>query len=170
MIVLTGPESTGKSTLAQALAAHYQVPYVPEMARTYLQTGRAYGPADLLNIMDLQMDAEGAARLAGSAIIADTDLQVLSIWWQEKYGPLPRRLAQAYAGQCGRHYLLCVPDIPWQPDPLRENPKDRARLFRLYETDLQRRGLAYTKIFGLQQRRLRICIETIDALGAFKSA
>ena len=94
---------------------------------------------------------------------ADTDLQVLHIWWQEKFGPAPRSLSMAYALQSERHYLLCEPDMPWTADPLRENPHDRDRLFALYETDLQQRGLPYSRIAGVDDARVAQAVSAVEA-------
>lgn len=170
LFVLTGPESAGKSTLTQALAEHFAVSWVAEFAREYmhrhLQEPANYQPSDLLHIAEQQQLAEGALHGAAPIAFADTDLQVITIWWQERFGPVPRILSEAYARQSPRHYLLCAPDVPWTPDPLRENPVDRARLFQGYEIDLQRRGLAYSVVRGNGQTRLDTALEAILSVSA----
>jgi nicotinamide riboside kinase len=161
LYVLTGPESSGKTTLATALAEHFAVPLVAEQARSFLArriaARTAYLPSDLMQIASLQAQAESEAD-AGQAqlVVADTDLQVVCIWWQEKFGAIPAGLARAYAHQTPRHYLLCAPDFAWQPDELRENPHDRDRLFEVYLEDLQRRDLRYSTVDGARQERLRV--------------
>ena len=160
LYVVTGPESCGKSTLSQALGERFGVPVIPEAARHYLVSQR-YESSDLLAIAGLQSEWERIDYR--DFAVADTDLQVIYIWWQERFGPAPSALAQAYAEQSLRHYLLCAPDLDWQDDPLRESPDDRERLFRLYEEDLRRRGLGYDVIRGVgQERTLRAiaCLET----------
>lgn len=58
-VVVIGPESTGKSTLSEQLANHYQTVWVPEFARGYLETlGRAYNQDDLLRIAEGQLQLE----------------------------------------------------------------------------------------------------------------
>ena len=84
--------------------------------------------------------------------------------WQEKYGPVPRSLQQAYARQTPRHYLLCAPDVSWEADPLREHPHDRDRLFALYQQDLERRGLPYDTIEGLEDRRFRRALQAVEKM------
>jgi nicotinamide riboside kinase len=156
---MTGPESTAKSTLAHELSVALELPLVTEAAREYLAERKTYGPRDLLAIALLQQAAE---RAAGEECVCDTDLQVLYVWWQEKFGPAPRVLSQAYAAQDTRFYLLCAPDIDWQPDPLRENAQDRDRLIKIYERDLQRRNLPYATIRGAGQARMDTLLKAIE--------
>ncbi|NCF45567.1 MAG: AAA family ATPase [Proteobacteria bacterium] len=159
--VLTGPESSGKSTLARAIADHMGWPAYAEQARTYLQqsttadgpTGATYLPSDLLNLVQIQQQMEAAVSPTEN-IILDTDLLTLSIWWQDKYGPLPPIFQQAWAEQLPRFYLLCRPDLPWQRDPLRENPHDRDRLFDLYAQALVRRQCDFAVCEGINEARL----------------
>ena len=162
LFVLTGPESAGKSVLTMALAEHFSAPYVDEVARTYIRAGHVYHPSDLLKIAVQQQLAEAMSSVA--LAFADTDLQVLYIWWQERFGPVPKKLVTAFKQQSPRHYLLCVPDIPWAPDPLRENPHDRDRLLQLYEADLLSRDLPFSRIQGVGEERIANAIAAVDAV------
>ena len=153
--VLTGPESSGKTTLAQALSAQLGWPVLPELARGYLteravdtaQASYRYRPSDLMALVKAQSHLEDRTR-TGEHCILDTDLLTLTIWWQEKYGPVPALFNEAWLSQSPRRYLLCRPDLPWEQDPLRENPNDRNRLFGLYEQQLRRRGCQYAVCDG----------------------
>ena len=166
LFVLTGPESSAKSTLARHLSEHFAVPCVEEAARAYLHNRAGYGPSDLLQIAQLQLQAEAQARRQQSRelLIADTDLQVLHIWWQEKYGPAPLTLSRAYSSLGPRHYLLCKPDLPWEEDALRENAHDRERLFELYQTDLQARRLPFSEINGHGADRAACAISAVEQI------
>ena len=148
--VLTGPESSGKTTLAQALSERLRWPVLPELARGYL-TQRAmdtaqepyrYRPSDLIALVRAQQVLEAPVDETEHCIL-DTDLLTLTTWWQEKYGPVPALFNEAWSSQLPRFYLLCRPDLPGEMDPLRENPQDRERLFGLYEQQLRRRGCQY---------------------------
>ena len=160
--VLTGPECSGKTTLSKSLAEHFEGKYLPEPARTILNGVRAYTPKDLLVILRGYINREDA-NLSDTTLFLDTDLQNLFLWWQEKYGPAPRKLFKAYKAQSERFFLLCKPDLPWVYDPLRENPIDRDRLFGLYYRDLTQRGLPFAVIEGDVVERLEVSIENVTA-------
>lgn len=167
-IVVTGPECSGKSVLSAALARHYGVHWVPEMARPFLeQLDRPYAEADLRTIAELQLRAEEACRLqqpGASVLICDTDLVTIRIWGEEKFGRSDRWVVQ-HTEQ--RHYdlwLLCAPDIPWVYDPQRENPFDRDRLFEVYKDLLERSGKPFVRIHGESPQRLQLAVEAIGNL------
>ena len=155
VICLTGPESTGKTTLAAALAAEFDLPLVEEAARGYLRGRTAYDREDLLAIAELQLAAEARALASGSpAVLADTDLMVIQIWWEEKFGELDVRISEGLQGRSARRYLLTRPDIPWAPDPLRESPKDRPRLYLRYQELLAGSEFPFAEISGEGEARL----------------
>ena len=162
-IVVTGPESSGKTTLANALARHLACPLVPEAARELLAPHTPYTPGTLLRLARAQVDGERAARQHNPAlVVADTDLQVLRIWWQKKFGPCPRDSLERNASAAAeRFYLLCRPDLPWETDPLRENPQDRDRLFDLYRADLAGRDLNYGIVEGRGNERLACALHVL---------
>lgn len=169
-IAVVGPESTGKTTLVEALADHYGCVYTQEYARVYLeQDGPGYAEEDLVSIASgqLMVEAEAQKLAAGTGrplIICDTDMLTVRIWSEEKFGrarPLLEQLARDVAYD---HWLLCRPDIPWEPDPLRENPHDRDRLFAVYEDALRRLERPYTIIEGEREQRLAAARVTIVPL------
>ena len=163
-VVVTGPESSGKTTLAQALASRYQAPWVPEYARTYLeQIKRAYREEDLLHIAQGQVEQEDQiARGEPLLLICDTSLLVIKIWSDYRYHRCHPWIEQQLTHRSVDHYLLCYPDIPWQPDPQRENPHDRNELFMLYQQNLSIKP--HTIITGSATARLETAIATIDQL------
>ena len=161
-IVLTGPESSGKTELAHQLSERLSIPCVPEIARDYLsKKTESYLPSDLLVIAELQYQKEEEIR-AISDYIADTDQQVLSIWWQEKFGPTPQLICDLYRRQSRGLYLLCYPDLAWELDPLRENENDRNRLFEIYLEDLRKRELSYRVVKGSGETRLNNAINALE--------
>ena len=157
IVCATGPESTGKTTLCQALAKRFGVPWLAEYAREHL-TARAgatgYDRETVATIAREQWRRERALlERTESPVVLDTDLAVLFVWLQEKYASVPGWIDQAWAGQAPRLYLLCRPDIGWRPDPLRESPHDLDRLFGIYRDLLSERGLPFVEIHGTGDAR-----------------
>ncbi|MDA1075805.1 MAG: ATP-binding protein [Proteobacteria bacterium] len=165
LVCLTGPECSGKTSTARALATALDLPLIGEVAREYLKPGVAYERTDLVEIARLQQQAETTvlknAPAHGLVAIADTDTQVIRIWWQQKYGDLSDELKAATQTLTPRRYLLARPDLPWQPDPLRESEYDRDRLFNLYLSDLEEGGWPFGVLEG--QDRVALALAHIRA-------
>ena len=132
-IVVTGPESSGKTTLAQELTAALGGQLVPEYSRIYLgQAGLRYDEEDLQLIASGQRGLEQRAlRSAARPIVSDTGLEVLEVWSLERFNRVSPEIVKWRERQVGL-YMLCKPDLPWYEDPMRENPLDRDRLFERY--------------------------------------
>jgi NadR type nicotinamide-nucleotide adenylyltransferase len=139
-IALTGPESTGKTWLAQRLAGHFSGIWVPEQARQYLtELSRPYTLDDVVRIAHAQAEAEDEALSQGAKwVFCDTDLLVCQIWAEKRFGHCPPELKTLYQHQPYELHLLCRPDLPWEPDPLREAPDlhEREALFTAYHDAL----------------------------------
>lgn len=169
-IIVTGPESSGKTTLARMLAAHYQAPLVDEQARAYLNAlGRPYVELDLLAIAQQQWAAEengeGMARETSSPlVICDTDLLTIRIWALVKFGRCDPWITKILADDKPDHSILCSPDIPWEPDPLREDPHGRDQLFAIHEQELHALNRSYTVVHGDPGQRLSMTIAAVDAI------
>ena len=132
-IIVTGPESSGKTTLCNALSKHFNLPFSKEYAREYLEKLNSnYTQDDLLKIAKGQLQTENGLQLL------DTDLITLKIWSKYKYGSCDKWILEQIETQKSekRFYLLCSPDIPWQADKQRENPNDREELFKIYKQEL----------------------------------
>jgi NadR type nicotinamide-nucleotide adenylyltransferase len=164
-IAIIGPESTGKSTLVQHLATHFNAPFVPEFARMYLETNGqlAYEFADLEAIALGQITAMAAAEKAADKLLFfDTDLITLHIWALDKFDkPIPfveGNLEKLKAN----FYLVCTPDIPWQPDPLREDATRRDLLFEWNMHVLEALGANAAVISGMGDARLESAITAVS--------
>ena len=162
-IALTGPESSGKSTLARQLATYFDAPMVPEYARLFLSLlGRRYVEADLMRIAAGQLRWEEALAATGSPLlICDTELTVIKVWSEHKYGRCAPELSAAWARRGYDLVLLCRPDIPWAYDPLREHPEGREALFERYEAALASSGRPYVVVEGTAEQRLRQAVDVI---------
>lgn len=167
-ILILGPESTGKSTLATALAAYFQEPWVPEVAREYLKKlDRPYAYEDLVQIGKQQMLLED--ELAGGAknyLFCDTDLRVIQVWSQHRYGKVDPWVLEELERRTYALILLCKTDLPWQADPLREHPdlEIREQLFEQYLEISQQSGFPFQLITGDALARLTASVEAIRAL------
>ena len=162
-LCLTGPESTGKTTLARALAERLGATLVEEVARSYLESRPHYSSDDLLAIATLQVAAEKRARsTTDGLLVCDTDLTVIQIWWEEKFGLVPDTLRVALEAHSERVYLLLEPDLPWVPDPLRENPADRQRLFARYQALLDSGPFPSGVVSGSGAQRLENALICLD--------
>ncbi|QIK37810.1 AAA family ATPase [Caldichromatium japonicum] len=171
-LVLTGPESTGKSTLAVRLAAHFRVPLVPEFARAYIQDkllrcGRNCALEDVPAIAWGQRAAEDKA-LAQSPeglIICDTDLLTIRIWSECFFGRVPTEIEPLLEQLRSRLpqdlYLLTDIDVPWIADGIRDRPGDRAGQMALFQTRLAEMGSQAILIAGGWEERLERAIAAI---------
>ena len=164
-IALTGPESTGKSTLCQQLAAHYRAPCVPEYARAYLAGRRPpYALADLEAIARGQLAAEAQVAATGRVVFCDTDLLVIKIWAEHAFGHCPDWIARRVAQQRYDLVLLLGVDVPWEPDPLREHPHLRQHFYRLYKRELAHGAANFAEIWGPPARRFATARRLVNGL------
>lgn len=162
-IVITGPESTGKSTLAKSLAAYFNVPFASEYARKYLEKlDREYQYSDLLEIAKGQVKCEEEAiQKAKDRVIIDTDLTVVDIWSQEKFGKTDFWILSEMKKRAYDLYLVPALDLEWTFDPQRENPFDRDRLMKRYQESFEERNIPYHFVNGQGEERTQNAIEII---------
>lgn len=163
-ISIIGPESTGKSEMAQQLAYHYQTEWVPEYARFYLdRLGRDYEQHDLLEIAKGQMIWEDdKAEYANEYLFSDTDLMVIKIWSDHKYGSTDEWIEKELASRKYDLYLLANIDLIWRPDPQREHPKMRKHFFDIYKNYLEEHNLPYAIVSGYEGERKKCAVETVE--------
>ncbi|MGJ8651980.1 MAG: AAA family ATPase [Opitutaceae bacterium] len=164
-IVLTGAESTGKSTLAVALADHYGEPLTEEYVRHYVdEVARELTEKDLDPIATGQFEAEDAViDQVNRLVLHDTNI-LSSILYAKHYFDCTldwvneRFFEREYA-----LYLLCMPDIPWVADEgQREGPEVRDKLHEMFKSSLEKLGLPYIEISGDQDERFGASIAAID--------
>jgi len=163
-IAITGPESTGKSTLSQILAQHFKGSSIPEFARTYLeQKPGKYISEDVEIIarksLEISMEAE---KNASPFLFYDTDLLVCKVWSEFVFHQCSDWLKEAVKNQQFEHTFLMNIDLPWQDDPLREHPQQREILFDIYKKELQELNRPFTIISGIEQARADAAILTIN--------
>ena len=163
-VVITGPESTGKSALSASLSEHFKTSYVPEYAREYLQLKKGdYTQEDLTNIAERQIKSEDEYQRNNiGLIICDTSLEVIRVWSEWKYGSCDRFIIDNAKARTPDLFLLLKPDLPWQPDPQRENPDDRDKLFAYYQKSLSEYHTKVVEISGDGDKRITSAIKAID--------
>jgi NadR type nicotinamide-nucleotide adenylyltransferase len=144
---IVGPESTGKSTLAAYLAARHNAVWVPEYAREYMERlspDHQYTYDDVIAIAHHQIQQLVELNAVESeCVFFDTELLITKVWLEHKYGHCPDFIIKALHQYPMDVYLLCVPDLPWEPDPVRENPHLREYLFEWYEREIQAMNIPY---------------------------
>jgi NadR type nicotinamide-nucleotide adenylyltransferase len=165
-IVVIGPECTGKSDLSEFLADHYKTEWVPEYARGYLDNlVRPYNEADLTSIAHGQLRLEDKSLpRAKKILICDTNLYVIKIWSQFKYGACDPEIVKSINERKYDLYLLTYIDIAWQEDPLREHPDKRQQLYDIYLSEMRNQSVPFMEIRGERQERRATAVAAVDKL------
>ena len=168
-IVVTGAESTGKSTLAHALAQYFEAPCSEEFVRAFVkQTQRTPQANDLEAIAKGQIELEDACLHSTKArlVIHDTNLLSTLIYAEHYFGGNLGWLAEQFAARNYDHYFLCLPDFPWVPDPgQRESPDARDTLHQKFLLRLKDMQLPFTPLSGSLEERFKTAQITIQTLG-----
>lgn len=164
-IAIIGPESTGKSELCQHLARHYDTEWVPEYARFYLdRLDRDYEMHDLKSIAEGQLAWEDdKAEYARNYLICDTNLIVIKVWSDHKYGSTDEWIESELENRTYDFYLLNNIDIPWTPDPQREHPEMRKHFFDIYENHLKENDLPFAIVSGIEGERKKCAVDAIES-------
>ena len=172
-IVIIGPESTGKSTLCEKLAAHFNGQWAKEYAREYLLAhGTNYSFENLLNIAkgQLTLEDEAIARASNNAqappLFIDTDMYVMKIWSEYVFQKCDNWILNRIVERKYDLYLLCNTDLPWVKDELREYPDQiqREKLYRYYKDAMVNQNTPWAEISGNYDDRLQKAIEAIGKL------
>ena len=165
-IAITGPESTGKSTLAEKLAHHYKTDFIPEYSRTYLENfAGQYTEDDVVEIAkgqyNLILEEE---KKSSKILIADTEIVVCKIWVEYVFKHSNKVIDEILKQQNFDLYLLCDIDLPWVYDPLRENPnlEEREELFEIYKSTLEQMKVPFEIVSGDDEVRVNNAIKIIE--------
>jgi nicotinamide riboside kinase len=163
-IAITGPESSGKSTLASWLSEEINGTCCEEFARSYLADKISYGQQDLVEITKGQLEIWANAD-PKKHLIADTELIVIEIWSRWKYKNCDDFITSQIMKQDFDLYFLCKPDIPWIYDPLRESPNEREELYKIYYDTLTNYELNFYVLEGSLLNRQRLVKQVLINYG-----
>jgi HTH-type transcriptional regulator, transcriptional repressor of NAD biosynthesis genes len=163
-VVLFGSESTGKTTLAQQLADHYNTVWVPEYSRIYQEEkNRALTIEDVIPIVLGQWQLEERAiQEASKLLICDTDLLETKVYSEAYNGICPPWLLEQIPHRLADLYLLADIDLPWEPDGIRDRPDNRLEMHGFFHNELLSRNVPFTIISGNFEERLQKAIAAID--------
>lgn len=163
-IAIIGPECTGKTTLARELAQYYNTTWIPEYARSYIESlNRKYSYSDVEHITSMQkFQINSSYPEANHFIFFDTELIISKVWFEEVYQQKPEWLDEAIRNSNFELYLLCNTDIPWVRDKVRENGGEkREKLYNIYLKEILSYDLPYEIISGINETRINSAINVI---------
>jgi NadR type nicotinamide-nucleotide adenylyltransferase len=166
-VVLTGSESTGKTTLAGRLATYYDAELVPEFVRGFAESkGSAIELSDHGPIARGQMalEDEHMARAGGRMVVQDTDLLSTVVYCEHYFGSCPRWIAQSAAARAPDLYLLCEIDLDWVADEVRDRGHMREEMQQLFRDAVLASGAATAVITGKGDERFERAVDAVDAL------
>jgi NadR type nicotinamide-nucleotide adenylyltransferase len=166
-IAILGPESTGKTALAKSLAEHFDAPWIPEYAREYVEKLiNPYTYEDVCNIALKQIEQEIAFEQQNSKtenyVFFDTDLIITKVWFSYCFEKIPDFLNERMKTCFFDLYLLCAPDLTWEPDPVREHGNDREFFFDWYKKEIEQTGKPYAVVTGTGKHRIQNAIDAIQ--------
>lgn len=173
-IVVIGPESTGKSSLCEALSLHYKTVWCKEYARQYLtEHGTEYSYENLLEVAKGQLANEDKAideasrlyeRGVADKLIIDTDMYVMKVWCEYVFNNCHPFILEKINERKYDLYLLCDIDLPWKKDEMREYPEEgpRKELFVLYKELLINQNTPWEVVSGIGEERTKNAIRFID--------
>jgi NadR type nicotinamide-nucleotide adenylyltransferase len=170
-IAIIGPESTGKTTLCMDLAKHYSTQWIPEYAREYVEKlKKPYTFTDVEKIAKYQLTQLKTIYInENQFVFFDTDLIITKIWFDVVYHKCPEWIETEIQKKHIQYYLLCNTEIPWEPDPVRENSGEmREKLFEKYKNELDKWQLPYEIVSGTGDIRLNNAIKIIEEKINFK--
>lgn len=164
-IAIVGPESTGKTYLASQLADYFGSSWIPEYARAYVERlNRLYTYDDVCNIALKQIEQEQLLEsqfVDQLFVFFDTELIITKVWFSYCFDKIPDFLTEHMQVNYFDLYLLCVPDLPWEPDSVREHGSDREFFFDWYKKEIEQTGKPYVVVCGNGRKRIENAIEAL---------
>ncbi|WP_316825659.1 AAA family ATPase [Pedobacter miscanthi] len=152
-ICFYGPESTGKSTMAEKMALHYHTVFVPEVARELI-TNNDITVDDIIKIGKAQTArVKEKTEAANKIVFCDTDLITTKIYSQYYLNEVPNILNHLEKEIRYDLYFLLDIDVEWVADHLRDFGDRRLEMFNLFKSELEKRNIDYILISGNYEER-----------------
>lgn len=162
-IAITGPESTGKTTLARDLAKAFDTIWIPEFAREYLEKKEGKYSFGDIKIIAEEQEKTWARASQEEIVFFDTEFTVLKIWSEVKFGKVDPFIIDSLENQNFDHYFICDPTgVAWVEDPLREDPNNREGLFELYIRVMRSNNRSFTILSGTWDERIKQAISVMN--------
>ncbi|CAN5410309.1 nicotinamide-nucleotide adenylyltransferase [soil metagenome] len=165
-IVLTGPESTGKTTLSQNLAEHYHTNWVEEYGRVHFDkvNGKLLREDFLIIAGTQAIKEDEAVRVSNKLLFCDTDQIVTQIFGELYLNESIQEIIEESKKRTYALFLLLDVDVPWVDDGTRDFPMLRKKHFERLRLELQNRGLPFVIISGDYEDRMKRAVAAIDSL------
>lgn len=174
-VVVAGAESSGKSTMAEALAHELRTVWVPEHGRWYWEGRRhlvdqSWTSDEFVRIALAQwrLEADLARKASNGVVVADTDALVTAVWHERYLDRADPELDALAAGSVPDLYLVCRPDFDWVQDGTRESEANRADMQASMERRVLASGAEVAVLSGPQEQRLEDALVAIEAIAEFE--
>ncbi|NJM25940.1 MAG: AAA family ATPase [Bacteroidia bacterium] len=163
-VCLYGPESTGKSTLAQWLAVCFDTEFVPEVAREMISSNE-FTLEDIERIGHAQtMRVLSKTKTANKILFCDTDVITTQIYSRHYLHAVPDVLYTLEKQVHYHHYFLFDVDVPWVADGLRDLGNRRKDMFDAFRNELVSRNISFTLVTGDYAEREKVVIQVCRQL------
>ncbi len=163
-ICFYGPESTGKSTMAQRMAEIYHTEFVPEVARELI-TSNEFTVKDILRIGHAQTKRViDKTRTANKILFCDTDVITTQIYSEHYLDTIPPELYELEEVVKYDQYFLLDIDVKWVEDGLRDLGDRRKEMYEVFKDKLDRRSIPYLKVSGSYEEREEYIRSVIDKM------
>jgi len=167
IVVVTGAESTGKSTLAESLSSYFNAPVIPEFAREYVEKlDRRYNYHDVEVIAQKQVDQlKSFLKKEHQVIFVDTWLIITKVWFEVVFQQVPEWLENEIRSLKIDLFLVCNIDLPWIPDLVRENGGENRRILQnMYIENIKKYNFTFHMVNGEEQSRFENALEPVKLL------
>ena len=174
-VVLMGAPSTGKTTLAQAIAQEYSTVWMPEYGREYWathQVDRRLTPQQLVEIAQGHLEREERALLdANRFLVTDTNAITTLLFARYYHGHALPRLEELASACASRYdlFVVCDADIPYDDTADRSGEANRRVLQAQTLAYLDTHRIPYVRVHGTVEERLAQLRPYLDGIRPYRS-